>query len=590
MTTLDLNTSFPDASPRINWARLAQWALLVLLVLVIVGPVAMVVLEGFHVGGPRDGFQFGLQHWYEALNDRRLGSALWNTFTIVTIRGVIGFVIAIPLAWLIARTNMPGRNALEFGFWIAFFMPSLAYIQGWAFLLDGQRGLLNQWIATLPFIGPALSAKLDVFSYWGIIWVHMMSQNVSTLLVLLVLAFRNIDSSLEEAARISGSSKWRALGNIVVPLSRPMLAMLVVMAYVRGMQSYEVEAILGRPAGIDVYSTLVVQMLASEPPNIPGGAVLSSFILFSLIPLIVLQRMYVGRQQYTTVSGKMRMTQISLGRVTRWVAFAITLTIVALQTIVPFLAVLAGSFMVRWGYFSLASPWTLNRWRDVLTNDQFLACLQNTIIIGLCAGIAAALVCFVIAYVLVRTRFPANNAIDFLSWLPWAVPGVLLSLGLVTFVLGIPALRFLYGSTVILVIAVVLFRFPLSVHLLKSGLLQINKELEEASVICGAGRVRTQLGITIPILSPMLIGVALMVFVTAVNEVSGVVLLASTDVRTLSLLSLDYLLGGSPSREAAAVVTTIMVILCVGVALIARSFGISLGATPPAVGKTPSAA
>jgi iron(III) transport system permease protein len=285
----------------------------------------------------------------------------------------------------------------------------------------------------------------------------------------------------------------------------------------------------------------------------------------------------------------MRLAQISLGRVARWVAFSVTLTIVALQTVVPFFSVLAGSFMVRWGYFSIPSPWTLSRWKDVLGDDQFLDCLKNTLIIGASAGLAAAIVCFIIAYVLVRTRFAARGAVDFVSWLPWAVPGVLLSLGLVTLVLGIPPLRFLYGSMTILVIAVVLFRFPLSVHLLKSGLLQVNMELEEASVICGAGRLRTQFGVTIPILSPMLIGVALMVFVTAVNEVSGVVLLASTDVRTLSLLSLDYLMGGRPSREAAAVVTAIMVILCVGVALIARSFGISLGATAPAAGRAPNA-
>lgn len=573
----------PSAHP-IHPAKVGQWMLFILVALLVLGPILMVLIEGFNVGG-REGFRFGMQHWREALGDPALGRALWNTFTIVVLRGILGFLIAIPLAWLIARTDMPGRNALEFGFWVAFFLPSLAYIQGWSFLLDGQRGLLNQWILAIPGIGPAISPHLDVFSYWGIIWVHLMSQNVSTLLVLLVLAFRNIDSNLEEAARISGSSKFGTLRSIVIPLSRPTIAMLVIMAVIRGMQSYEVEAVLGRPAGIDVYSTLVVQMLASEPPDVPAGTVLSTLILFSLIPLIMLQRLYVGRQHYTTVSSKMRMTQISLGRVARWVAFAITATIVALQTLVPFLAVFAGSLMVRWGYFSIKQPWTLDRWKSVLTNDQFLSCLTNTLVIGIAAGLASAAVCFLIAYVLVRVRFAAHAALDFVSWLPWAVPGVLLSLGLVTMVLGVPALRFLYGSSFILVIAVVLFRFPLSVHLLKSGLMQVNKELEEASVICGSGRFATQMRITVPILSPMLIGVALMTFVTAVNEVSGVVLLASTDVRTLSLLSLDYLMGSQPQREAAAVVTTIMLVICVGVALVARSFGISLGAGPAAAGK-----
>jgi iron(III) transport system permease protein len=117
------------------------------------------------------------------------------------------------------------------------------------------------------------------------------------------------------------------------------------------------------------------------------------------------------------------------------------------------------------------------------------------------------------------------------------------------------------------------------VQLIKSGLMQIHPELEEASVVCGENSFWTQMKITLPILMPMLIGVGLMTFVAAVNEVSGVVLLASTDMRTLSLLSLDYLLGTQPRRESAAVVTIIMLVLCVGVALIARSFGIRLGAS-----------
>jgi len=109
--------------------------------------------------------------------------------------------------------------------------------------------------------------------------------------------------------------------------------------------------------------------------------------------------------------------------------------------------------------------------------------------------------------------------------------------------------------------------------------MQISSELEEASVVCGVTPFWTQVRITTPILSPMLIGVGLMTFVAAINEVSGVVLLASTDVRTLSLLSLDYLVGQTPRREAAAVVTTLIVILCICVASISRVFGIGLSAT-----------
>ncbi len=548
-----------------------QWLFLAVIVAIIFTPIAMVTLSAFNVSGSFGGFTFGLRNWSSAWSDGQIVRALEYTVAFVGLRAVLGFAIAIPLAWLVSRTDMPGSRWIEFGFWIAFFMPSMAYVQGWIFLLEAYRGLLNVWITRL--FG---SSPFDIYNFWGIIWVHLMSQNVSALFVLLVLGFRNMDSSLEEAARISGSSRWRVLRDITLPLSRPLIATLIVLAVIRGMQSYEVEAVLGQPAGIQVYSTLLVQMLNSDPPRLGEGAALSMLILAVIIPLIVLQRLYVGGRDYTTISSKMRLAPVQLGAM-RWVAFAIVVVILLFQTLVPFLSVLASTFMVRWGYFFIPEPWTLRRWETVFENDQVVAALVNTLKLGIASGVVAAALCFAVAYVLVRTRFAGRSALEFASWLPWSIPGVLLSLGLLSAVLAVPPLRVLHGTIVILVVAIVMFSFPLSVQLLKSGLMQVNRELEEASIVCGAGRLGTQWRVNVPLLTPMLVAIGLMTFVTAVNEISGVVLLASTDTRTLSLLSLDYLTGIQPEKEVAAVLATMMTVLCIGVALAARGLGITLG-------------
>jgi iron(III) transport system permease protein len=567
MARADVLTTRAVGVPGWPWSNGLLWLLFGVTALIVFAPIVMVLLAGFNVAAPGEGFRFGLDNWRRAWADPTIWRALGNSLLILVTRGLLGFLIAIPLAWLVARTNLPGARWLEFGFWVSFFMPSLAAIQGWVFLLEQRTGLLNQWLRSLPLSIP----PLDVYSFWGIIWVHLMSQNVSALFVLLVLGFRNMDASLEEAAHVCGASRLSAVRQITLPLTRPMLAMLVILAVIRGLQSYEVEQVLGQPVGIDVYSTLVVKMLASEPPRIPEGTALSTFVLICLVPLIFVQRWYVGRRQYTTITGKMRAGPVDLGRL-RWPAFGGVAGLLALMTLVPFLSVVAGSLMRRWGYFGIPSPWTLNHWQRVFGDSTFIASLTNTLLLGVLSGIVSALVVFFVAYVLVRTTFPARGTLDFLSWLPWAIPGVLLSLGLVALVLMLPPLRLLYGSLLLLIIAVVLFRFPLGVHFIKSGLMQVSKELEEASTVCGNGWLSTQRQITLPILLPMLIAVALMTFVTAVNEVSGVVLLASTDTRTLSLLSLGYLTGSMPEKESAAVVTTIMILLCVGVALIARQF------------------
>ena len=564
------------------WASVLLWLLLGLVTLVICVPIAMVALGGFNVAAPGEGFRFGLSNWQRAWSDGQLRPALWNTFAIVGTRMAIGFVLAVLLAWLVARTNLPGARWFEFAFWLSFFLPTLASIQGWQLLLEGRTGLVNQWLQLLPLVA---TSPLDVYSFWGIVWVHLMSHTVSTQFILLDETFRNMDSGLEESARMSGASELVTLVRITLPIMRPVLAMLVVLSLIRGMQSFEIERVLGEPVGIHVYATLVVDMLGDEPPRLPEGAALSTLVLAALVPLIVVQRRFIGGRQYTTITGRMRQGKTDLRR-WRWPAFGLVLGFVVLSTLVPFFALVAGSFMRRWGYFHIAEPWTLRHWETVLSDPMFVASLTNSLTLGLLSGLAGTVVMFLIAYVLVRTSFGGRTILDFVSWLPWAIPGVLLSLGVLTMVLNIPALRVLHGTLVVLVLAVVLFRFPLGVHLLKSGLLQLSKELEEAAQVAGAHWWYTQVRVTLPILTPMLIAVGLMTCVTAINEVSGVILLASVETRTLSLLSLDYLVGQRAEKEAAAVVTTIIVLLAATVTLVARRIGTARLAEP--VAESPS--
>jgi len=185
-------------------------------------------------------------------------------------------------------------------------------------------------------------------------------------------------------------------------------------------------------------------------------------------------------------------------------------------------------------------------------------------------------VLFTVAYVLVRTKFRGNSSLDFVSWLPWALPGVLLSLGVLMSVLQIPFLQFLHGTSVILIIALLLFRFPIGVHLIRTGMMQVSKELEEAAQISGARWWYVQFRIVRPILMPMLLGVGLIAFISTLNEVSGVILLASTQTRTLSLLTLDYLIGAGGSKEAASVITVVIMLLAIVAVVIGRRFGLKL--------------
>jgi iron(III) transport system permease protein len=268
----------------------------------------------------------------------------------------------------------------------------------------------------------------------------------------------------------------------------------------------------------------------------------------------------------------MRRAVTDLGRA-KWPAFVAVLTYILLTTVTPVFATLSGSLMRRWGFFGISNPWTLDHWREVLGDSTFTSALLTTVEVGLLAAVSAAAMTFCVAYLIVRGPRHHRSALEFVSWLPWAIPGVLLSLGLLSAVLQLPPLHFLHGTLLIVVVAIVLLGFPLGVNLIRGGLLQVSRELEEASYMSGATRRQTYVRILLPLLRPMLLVVGLLTFIAALNEVSSVVLLADINTRTLSLLSLN-LLTSNGGKEGAAVVNCVIVVMAVGVALIARALGL----------------
>jgi iron(III) transport system permease protein len=549
----------------------AAWVVTVLVGVFVLLPILTVFRGAFDVSALGEPTEWGLSNWSDAWTDPRITEALWNTFAITAIRLGIGLLVALPVAWLLVRTDLPGARLLEFAFWVSFFLPVLAVIQGWTFLLEGQVGWVNQQLDS--WFG--VTSPIDIRSFWGIIWVHLMSGSITGPVILFAVAFRNVDGSMEEAARVSGSSMAGTFRKVTFPLIRPFFSLLAILALIRGLQSFEIERLLGSPAGIDVYGTLVVNLINFEPPRTGEALALSSLILLVLVPLLIAQRLWVGDKDYGTVTGKIRRGKLSLGRWRRPAFVAVSLLVVLL-TVVPFLALLAGSFMTRWGFFDIPEPWTTDHWTTVFGDEVFVGALTNTLQVGLLASVVAMVAFMAIAYVIVRFRFFGKPALELTTWLPWTVPGVLLSLALLTVILEIPMLRFLHNSLAALVIALLLLGLPLGVHLLRGGLEQLGPELEEASAVSGARWWTTQWRVIRPLMTPMLLTVGLITFIAAVNEVSAVVLLADVQTETLSLLSLRYLASMSSQRGAASVVILVITFMSVGIALVARALGLRL--------------
>jgi iron(III) transport system permease protein len=534
-------------------------------------PLALILINSFNTATIAEPPVYGLNAWREAFSEYGIWRSLLNSISIGIVLQIIALPLGIFISWLLARTNILFPNALEFGFWVSFFLPGLATTFGWMLMLDPSTGLINSWLRQLPLLS---GLNFDIYSFWGIIWVHLVGNGISTKVMLMTPAFRRMDASMEEASRMSGASALTTLLRITVPAMTPVIIVVLLLSVIRIFSSFEIELLLGVPWSFYVYSTKIVDLARQEPPLVNQAAALGSVILVFLLAFIPIQRKLIARRQFTTVTGHFKPKIIDLG-VWRYPATAFVALVVFILDIVPLLSVLGGSFMTRFGFFNLPKTWTLEYWRMALNDPRILQGLHNTLIVAVSAGLVGALVFSLIGYLLVRTKLPGRSVLDSICWLPSAIPGVLSGLGLLWMFLGTPFFRPFYGTIVLLVIAQVLGGITLSTQILKANFVQLGKELEESSRMSGAGFWRTYFRIVFPLMAQTMVLVGVIKFMFAAQHNSAIILLATSETRTLSLLALDQVAAGY--REVASITIIMVTLLTLGVAIVARSFGLKVG-------------
>ena len=494
-----VSTADAISQPRLLGIEPATICIAVLFAVVaflVLTPLLLLLVGSFQLARPGEAPVYGLAGWRRAFSDPSILQALWNTVSLSVVRQSIALVIGVLLSWLIARTDLPWKKGLEFMFWISFFLPPLPVALGWILLLDGKFGLLNQWLQDLSIVsGPIF----NIYSYWGIVWVHM-TTSLGVKVLLLAPAFRNLDASLEESARSCGANPVVTLIRIVIPLMMPAILVSTVLGLIRSMEAFEIELLLGVPIGLFVYSTKIRDLVAYEPPEYAAATALGSIFLLLLLIMVALQRSYLGQRLYRTVTGRGFSTNpTSLGR-WRWPIFSVVALIAFSVTVVPLLVLLMGTFMRAFGYFNIPRPWTIENWQRVLADPSLIKSLWNTLVVGLGTAVSGAAFYALIAYVVVRRQFKGKAILDFISWLPWAIPGILMGLALLWTVFETRILLPLYGSVYLLIIALFIKSMPFGVQIAKSVLVQLGPELEEAARISGGSWLQCYRRVLIPLL------------------------------------------------------------------------------------------
>ena len=553
---------------RVETQSLVGTAVLAVVSFAVVYPVLLVVLQSFQTALPGQPARYGLDGWRAALAEPALRSSLWNTLTVTFVRQLLSLPLAVLVAWLLARTDLPGRREIEFAFWAAFFLPPLTVTLSWILLLDPEYGLINTSLAALPFFA---KGPFNIYSFWGIVWVHVITGSLTVKVILLTPAFHNMNASFEEASRVAGASTLRTALRITVPVMAPVILSVLLLGTMVSLQTFEVEQVLGTPFRFFVFSTTIYDLLVTRVPRYDAATALAVLVLASMLPLILAQQWLTRGRRYTTVTGQFQNKRHALGA-WRWPALALALGLVAIVLGVPVVFALLGTFMKLFGFFNVPEPWTLDNWKTVLADDLFASSLRNTLVLAVGTAVAAVFLHSLIAYIAVRTRYAGRRLLDFVSWLPFTVPGVILGLALLWLFLGTPVLRPLYGTTAVLIAAGLISGMPLGVQIIKSGLMQLGGELEEASRIAGATWWTTYRRIVLRLMAPTLMAVGMITFVGAARNIANIALLSTTANRPLAILQLDYI--AQKKLEEAVVIASIIMLISLAGALAAYVLGV----------------
>ena len=559
--------------PRPSAGHFVMAVLLLSLGFFLIWPILLLLINSFNAATdwfvePRT---WGLRHWQNAFQRPGLFRSLGNSVLIWALTVVTSFPIGVGIAWTLARTKTPFSHSLEFLFWVAYMVPSLPTTIAWITLLDPDIGLINTALTKLPFIeqGP-----FNIFSVPGIVWANLMGNGIAIKVMLLTPAFRNMDASLEEAARVGGASNLRTMFRVTLPLMISPMILVFALQLLRVFSSFETEFLLGMPFGFFVYSTKIYALVRNEIPNYGEATVLASITMLVIAIIIPLQRWILQRRRYTTITGGFRPGLVDLGS---WnnVNFGLIGLLLVLLTVGPLCVLVFGSFMTRIGYFVLG--FTLDHWRLVLSDPVFVKALRTTLVISLTAAFCSPFLFSVLAYILVRTRLPGRGALDLMIWGSSSVPGILSGLGLLWLFLSTPVLNFLFGTIWVLILVVIIQGKTTGVNIMKAVFVQVGTDMEEAARVSGAGWIRTYFCIWVPLLMPTLILLAVLNFVIAAGTTSSIVLLASRDTMTLSLLALELSSVAVSNREAASIISIFIIALTVGGAIVVRAFGQRFG-------------
>ena len=550
-------------------------------------PLIMLVYGSFRsapIGEP--GATYTIQNFITAYVDKEFYLLFWNSLKFAIGTCLMTFAIGTYLAWVSERTNTPMRKLFVVMSLIPFIIPGILSTIAWIFLLSPRIGLINR---SLQLMFGMAEPPFNVYSMGGMVWaegIHL----YPLVFLLMSAAFRNMDTSLEEASLTAGSSTFQTFRRITLPLMRPAMFSVTLIVFVRAIEAFEVPALIGVPARISVFTTKIFLAIHQFPSDFGlAGSYAVTLLAISTTGVLLYSRITKKEERYATVTGKgYRPRVIDLGP-WKYVTCASVFFIFILAVILPVFVLLWSSFIPYYGIPSqeLIAKMTWDNYKYIINYPLAVTALKNSFFLSAGSATLIMLLTSVIAWITIKSQVRGKAFLDTMTFIPIAMPGIVLGVSLIWVYLTIPnlvrdyiSLRAseainIYGTIWVLLLAYITKFMPYGIRAASASMIQINKELEEASFASGGTWMQTFRKVILPLLMPGFTAGWIYISIIALRELSTSILLYSYNSTVLSIMVFDLWEGGQYTYVCALGI--MMVLLLVVMAYVARVIGAKMG-------------
>jgi len=498
-------------------------------------PIVMLLLGSFSKGLTATG-AFTLEKYIKAYSNPTLPKIFLNTLIFILGSAAFASVLAFTLAYLNVRTDMPFKGLFNVIPIVPMMVPHILFAVSWMLLLNPSNGIVNLLIRTLFHTRGSL---FNIYTLPGMIFVEgLLDLPIAYLIIAPAMA--SFDPSLEEASKISGASGWRTLRRVTLPVLKPALLASFTLVLVRSLAAFAVPSMIGMPGRVYVLSTHIFRLISTGYAADYGeAAAVGVVVLFASISFIFLYRKLTSEtEKYVTVSGKgYRPAVIRLGKY-RYPLLGIIGLLLLFLIVLPMLtlvytSLLPYSMIPSARAFSMMS---FDNWRTVLNDPISIRALKNSVFLGTVGATVGVLLSVLIAYVVVRVRTLTSAVLETSVFLSFSFPGIVIGVGFMWFFVRTP----LYATLAALLIGYIATYLPYGVRPLTSAFIQIHKDLEESSRVCGAGFLYTLRRIIVPLLVPGFVSAWILMATMFLRELSLSVVLSRPGTEVLAVRILNF--------------------------------------------------